>query len=257
MIDPLESSKDTVVEAVGKASRNPTVLLVVLVVMALLVAYLAGQNQAYKQAAMLPKTTSVASIQVTATPTATTTIGPVETLQVDDHVLGSRSAKVTLIEYSDLECPFCKQFQSTIDQVRQDYGDKVAIVYRNYPLSIHQNAEIEAEAAECAASIGGENTFWKFISTVFQRTTSNGTGFSTQALGPLGKELGMDQVRFQQCIDAGTSKAAVQHDIATGTAVGVQGTPTSIILSSNHTPQLLPGAYSYTQLKQTLDSDLQ
>lgn len=257
MNTPEVPEEDKVVKWVNTASRNPSILLVVLVIMGFAVAYLAGQNQAYKASLALPHGTSAPVTTVAAAIPASSTPGPVETVQANDHVTGSRTAKVTLIEYSDLECPFCKQFEPTVEQIRKDYGDQVETVYRQFPLTIHQNAEIEAEASECAASVGGESAFWSYVSTIFTRTTSNGTGFSTDNLAPLAKELGINEANFQKCLDSGASKAKVQHDISTGTAAGVQGTPTSILLVKNHAPQLLPGALSYAQLKQDIDTALQ
>lgn len=86
----------------------------------------------------------------------------------DDHVLGSKKAKVLIVEYSDFQCPFCKRFFPSVQQALQEYGDKVALVYRHFPLtSIHPYAQPLAEGSECAAEIGGSDKFWEFHDQVF------------------------------------------------------------------------------------------
>ena len=117
----------------------------------------------------------------------------------DDHIRGSMDADLVLVEYSDYECPFCKSFHPTMKQVIQEYGNKVAWVYRHYPLSFHQNAQKEAEASECVTELGGNDAFWKYTDLIFERTESNGTGFEIKDLKPLVEELGLDGNKFQQC----------------------------------------------------------
>lgn len=173
-----------------------------------------------------------------------------------DHILGSKSAPVLLVEYSDFECPFCKTFHPTVKQVLQDYGDKVALVYRHYPLSFHQNAEKEAEASECINEQGGNDAFWKFADTIFERTTSNGTGFALDKLGPLAAELGLDQTSFQSCLDSGKYAKLVADEEADGQKAGIQGTPGTIIIAKNGSRTLIPGALPYEQVKPMIEAAL-
>ncbi|MBI5405072.1 MAG: thioredoxin domain-containing protein [Candidatus Kerfeldbacteria bacterium] len=87
----------------------------------------------------------------------------------NDHVIGGKNAKVQVIEYSDFECPFCKQFAPSIEQALQEYGDKIAVVFRHFPLtSIHPLAQKLAEGSECAAELGGKDKFWEFHDANFQ-----------------------------------------------------------------------------------------
>ncbi len=175
----------------------------------------------------------------------------------DDHIRGNKNAKVTLIEYSDLECPFCKRFHPTMLQVIKEYGDKVKWIYRHYPLSFHANAQKEAEATECAAKLGGNTAFWKYVDTILDRTTSNGVGFALDKLGPLAEEIGLNESTFTTCLDSGEFTQKVKDQITSGTAEGVTGTPGTIIIDANGATQLVPGAIPFEQLKPLIDKALQ
>ncbi len=173
-----------------------------------------------------------------------------------DYIRGSKNAQLTLVEYSDLECPFCKRFHPTMQQVMKEYGDKVRWVYRHYPLSFHVNAQKEAEATECAGKLGGNNAFWKYVDTILERTTSNGSGFALDKLIPLAKELGLNEAKFQACLDSGEFTQKIKDQIATGTEEGVTGTPGTIIIDSKGQTQLIPGAVPFEQVKPLIESAL-
>ena len=177
--------------------------------------------------------------------------GPVKPVSASDHVRGAKNAKVTLIEYSDFECPFCKSIVPTIDQALKDYPNDVRVVYRHYPLSFHQNAEKEAEASECVAELGGNDAFWAFHDKIYERTTSNGTGFALADLGPLAKEIGVSQSAFQKCLDSGKYASAVATSEQEGADAGVQGTPATFING-----KLVSGAVPYAQFKTMIDAAL-
>lgn len=173
----------------------------------------------------------------------------------DDHIRGDKNAKVTLVEYSDLECPFCKTFHLTAIQVLDAYKGKVNWVYRHYPLSFHANAQKEAEASECVASIGGEDAFWKFIDAVYERTTANGTGFALEKLAPLAVELGVDETKFNTCLNSGTFAQKVKDQMAQGTKEGVSGTPGNILLEiKSGKTTVIPGAVPFDQIKPSIDA---
>jgi len=182
---------------------------------------------------------------------AAVTVPPVS---AEDHILGSKDARLVLIEYSDLECPYCKNFHQTMQQIMKEYGDKVAWVYRSYPLSFHQNAKKEAEAAECAAELGGNEAFWKYIDTIYERTSSNGTGFALAKLTPLAKEIGLNEDKFKQCLDSGKYAQYVQRVEAGGVKAGIQGTPGTIIIANNGKKDIIPGALPYDRVKAQLDA---
>src|SRR3990167_3209961 len=124
----------------------------------------------------------------------------VRALAEADHVLGNPSALVKIIEYSDLECPFCARFHETMKQVMDEYGKdgRVAWVYRHFPLEqIHQNARPGALASECAAKLGGSQAFWSFIDAVFSRQEE---GLNDAFFSKIAGEIGIDRDAFASCI---------------------------------------------------------
>lgn len=148
-----------------------------------------------------------------------------------DHILGDPSAEVSLIEYSDFECPFCKRFHGAPGSVMKRYPGRVNWVFRHFPLSFHEPAaRREAIAAECAGELGGNDAFWKYADTLFRDTRSNGQGLPEEkSTDSIASQLGLDAGRFSSCL-AGTGAAKrVDEDLADGTATGITGTPTTVV----------------------------
>lgn len=168
---------------------------------------------------------------------------PVVVAEVDnnvDHVAGNKNAKVTLVEYSDFECPFCGRFHPTVKELLAKYGDDVRVVYRHYPLtSIHPNAVPAAEASECAAEQG---KFWEFADEAF----NNQTNLTAQFFKDTAKKLGLNASKFDSCVSSRKYKTRVENDIASGNAAGVQGTPHSIVIGPNGEQQIVSGAQPYS-----------
>lgn len=180
--------------------------------------------------------------------------GEVPKVTKEDYVRGDSKAPVVLVEYSDLECPYCKTFHPTAKQLIDEYKGKVKWVYRHYPLSFHVNAQKEAEASECAGELGGQDAFWKFIDAIYDRTTSNGTGFALDKLGPLAKEIGLNEAKFKSCLDSGKYTKKVQDQMSAASAIGVNGTPGNIFLhEKSGEAKLIPGALPIDQLKPVVD----
>lgn len=95
-----------------------------------------------------------------------------------DHILGDINADILIVEYSDLECPYCARFHTTVKDIIAQYGTKVAWVYRHFPLDgIHPNARAKAEASECVASLGGNDAFWKYVDGTFDATSPKTPAF--------------------------------------------------------------------------------
>ncbi|CAN5140474.1 hypothetical protein BH11PAT1_BH11PAT1_5820 [soil metagenome] len=182
--------------------------------------------------------------------------GKVKEVSDDERIRGNKNAKITLVEYSDYECPFCKRFHPTTQVLLKTYGDKIRLVYRDYPLSFHQNAQKEAEAGRCIAELGGNDAFWSYTDKIYERTTSNGTGFALTDLGPLAAEVGVNQQSFQQCLDSGKYTQAVKDQITEGSTAGVSGTPATFIIDSKGKSQLLVGAQPIEAFKTIIDQAL-
>ena len=148
-----------------------------------------------------------------------------------DHIYGDPKAAITLVEYSDFECPFCKRFHVTAKQLVDQSEGKVNWVYRHFPLAFHNpGAQKQSEASECAAKQGGNDAFWSYSTLIYQRTRSNGKGFPVSDLVPLAKEIGLDVEPFERCLESGEMNARVKADYQNGIASGVTGTPGNILL---------------------------
>jgi protein-disulfide isomerase len=172
-----------------------------------------------------------------------------------DHIYGSPDAVVSLIEYSDFECPFCKRFHPTAKELVDAYDGKVNWVYRHFPLAFHNpGAQLQAEASECAAALGGNDSFWKYTDTIYERTTSNGQGFPVDGLVPLAREIGLDGDAFDDCLKQRRYTKRVQEDYEEGVRIGIRGTPGNILLNNESGAVIpRPGAAPLDTLKQIVD----
>jgi len=175
-------------------------------------------------------------------------------LAKDDHINGNKNARIILFEYSDMECPFCKKFHPTAQQIVDTYKGQVSWVYRHFPLSLHANAQKEAEASECANDLGGNTAFWKYVNTLTNRTSSGGTGFALADLAPLAKEIGLKEAKFKTCLDSGKYGQRVKDDIEEGSRLGISGTPGNILLDTKTgKSKVMQGAYPFENFKQVID----
>ena len=160
-----------------------------------------------------------------------------------DHVQGNKDANITIFEYSDFECPFCKQFYKTPAEVVAKSGGKVNTVFRHFPLSFHDPlATKQANASECAASLGGAEMFYQYHDELFKRTNSN-IGMDESEIYKIAADLKLDKTKFATCYDNSNFDAKVKADIASGAAAGISGTP-GVIIRNNTTGavRVMPGA---------------
>lgn len=160
-----------------------------------------------------------------------------------DHILGNKNAKVTLIEYSDFECPYCERHNPTLKAILQQYPQDVRLVYRHYPLSFHPNAQKAAEASECA---GKQGKFWEMHDKIFE---ANPSGLSVAVYKRLAGEIGLNQGQFDSCLDSGEMAARVAEDIASGNDAGVSGTPATFVNGS-----LVEGAVPLAQFQSAVQA---
>ncbi len=172
-----------------------------------------------------------------------------------DHLFGNPAAKIVVIEFSDTECPFCKLFHPTMQKIVADYKGQVAWVYRHMPLDVlHKKARKEAEATECAAELGGNDGFWKYIDRLFEITPSN-DGLDPAELPKIAKEIGLDVAKFNACLSSRKYKDLVEAHLQDGIRAGVTGTPASIIINTKTGKKILvAGAESYENVKRVIEA---
>ncbi len=195
-----------------------------------------------QKAAVTNTNTAVAAANTNAAPAAPVNIA------IDpktDWITGNKNAKVTVVEFSDYQCPYCGQFETSVNQMMTDYGSKIRLVYKNYPLtSIHPFAQKAAETAECA---GAQGKYWQMHDKLFanQATLSN-DNFKQWA-----KDLGLNTTKFNTCLDNSQTAAKIAADQKYGDTVGVTGTPTTFVDGI-----AIQGAQSYDTLKGLIDQEL-
>ena len=176
-------------------------------------------------------------------------VADMKALADDDPFLGDEDAPVTIVEFSDYECPFCARFYSqTLAQIKSKYIEtgKVKFVYRDFPLGFHQQAIPAAIAANCA---GEQGKYFEFHDKVF---TNGGSGGKSGAdYKQWAKEIGVDVAAWEQCLDDPKQAAEIQKDLSDGSAAGISGTPGFIIEG-----QLVSGAQPFSAFEQIIEAAL-
>lgn len=182
------------------------------------------------------------------------TIGSFRPVTDQDHIRGSKNAKVTVIGYSDLECPFCKKFHPTMQQLLTEFPNDVRWVYRHAPLTqLHSKAPKEAEATECA---GEQGKFWEMTDKIFEVTPAN-NGLDPVELPRLAQQVGVANMpQFQSCLDSGKYAKHVEDDLADAQIAGMQGTPYSVVVAASGEKFPLSGAQPYSAVKQLVEQAL-
>lgn len=158
--------------------------------------------------------------------------------------LGAKDAPVTIVEFTDLQCPYCKATEATLKQLRDKYGDKIRIVHMDYPLPFHQHAMDAANAARCANE---QDKFWQYREALF----ANQAKLAPADLKATAKSLGMNTAKFDACLDSGKYTAQIKADQAAGEKVGVDGTPAFFIDGRQ-----LTGAQPLPKFQELIDDEL-
>jgi protein-disulfide isomerase len=158
---------------------------------------------------------------------------------------GPEDAPVTIVEFSDFQCPFCSRVLPTLKQVEQNYGDRVRVVFKQFPLrNLHPDAQKAAEASLCAHDQG---KFWQMHDAMF----ADQGGLAVPGLEAKAAELGLDAAKFSECLSSGRYADAVQKDLDQGGEAGVAGTPALFVNG-----RFLSGAVPYEQIAQVIDDEL-
>ncbi len=170
------------------------------------------------------------------------------TISEKDHIRGNPEAPVTIIEYSDFQCPFCASFHPTMEQILENYPDKVRWVYKHFPLdSIHPQARPAAEASECVWEQKGNDGFWEFADRLFE----NQERLGKELYQELATKMGLNLDQFNNCLSSRKYKDKVEADYQEGKQVGVKGTPASFVNGEE-----VFGAVPYENLKEIVEKTL-
>ena len=167
----------------------------------------------------------------------------------ESHKIATDGAKVTIVEFGDYQCPACGAAHPVVKQILNDYQGQITFVFRNFPLPMHNNAKISAEAAEAAATQG---KFWEMHGKLYE--TQNTWAESSKPLDLFvnyAQELGLDADKFKEDVDGNKYSDRINKDKSDGNALGVNSTPTFFINGEK-----LVGASNYNTLKSKIDSQL-
>lgn len=181
--------------------------------------------------------------------------GPIRPVDENDHIRGNPNAPIIILEYSDFDCPFCKNFHETMNKIMANYGSdgKVAWVYRHFPLEqLHPSAPRIALASECVYELGGNEAFWKFADLVFgERGVNEPT--NTSRLSEFAVSSGVSETAFNSCVEDERTKARVEKDIADGINAGAKGTPYTLVLVGGQ-QGIINGAQPYEYVSKIIET---
>lgn len=177
-------------------------------------------------------------------------------IDATDHLLGNPNAPVILVEYSDLECPYCKRFHATLQKIMDEYGKdgRIGWVFRHFPIvQLHSKAPTEALATECAATQGGNAAFWAMTNMIFAETPGN-NGLDLAKLPVFAQKIGLERAPFEQCLLT-KDMARIDRDFQDAKDAGGQGTPFTVFIVGDKKIPLV-GARPYVEMKALIEAVL-
>lgn len=181
--------------------------------------------------------------------TADTQPAGIPLVNEEDYILGDPNAPITIIEYSDIECPFCSRFHPLANQAVSEYPSQVRWVFRHFPLSFHAEAEPAALATECA---GEQGKFYEFIDIMYENQDDLGDDLYTRTAA----NLGLKASQFKDCYESQKYLAKIRAQAQGGAAAGVEGTPGSFVIGPDGGAVPIRGALPYESVQQIIDSFL-
>lgn len=196
------------------------------------------------------------------TPTSAKALFTGKPIDDKDHIDGNAKSNVIVVEYSDPECPYCVSLHPTMKQIRNNYADKIAFVYRYFPLTqIHPHSYDESKAIACAATLGGTKGFYEYIDNIYgYKSTKNTTQLPVTGKEDIAVNLGMNKADFNACLQNPTTAQTIDASINDGLQAGVQGTPSSFILIKTRkgyeVVAMLDGARPYEYVKTAIEEAL-
>jgi len=182
---------------------------------------------------------------------ATVAAANVPAPSASDHIVGSPTAPIVLVEYSDFQCPYCQLIYPSLKKIVADSGGQVAWVMREFPLyQIHPNAMPAANAAECIAAQLGNSAWWQFADDDFNNQANIGTDFFTAEA----QKLGADMTKYNTCITDSTYLTKIEGQITDAESAGGQGTPFTVVVNTKTGKQYpIAGAVPYAELVAVID----
>lgn len=175
----------------------------------------------------------------------------------EDKILGNPNADIIIVEYSDFECPYCKLFHSTMNDIMHEYGrnGKVAWIFRHFPLDSHKNAKGAAIAAECVYRIGGNEKFWEYSNILFASSTDILSKDNLESIAV--NNLSLEQEKYNACLNNADVLAKIESDVADGKIIYENdpnfGTPYSFVITKTGIQTKIIGAQPFSDVKALID----
>lgn len=174
-----------------------------------------------------------------------------------DHIKGSPDAELVIYEYSDLDCPYCKQYHTVMNQIEQVYAGKVAVVHRHFPLEMHPTALPKALLTECVYEQGGDDAFWSVVDELYAlpdyRSQEELQQHIDEFIPAVIAGTGYDVAEIELCMEEGRFLDKIQSDLDNAIATGGRGTPWSVVVKSDGTTHALNGYRDFDGLKEFID----